>query len=102
MMLNDLRQKDILPLLQSERVLLKMPVTIFLAVNVKSGKEKQVQTALKNFEEVTLACAVSAGPYNVVALVEVPSLDEYKSFSIDKVGKLQHITDYTSFIAMDQ
>jgi DNA-binding Lrp family transcriptional regulator len=79
-----------------------MPVTIFLAVNVKSGKEKQVQTALKKFEEVTLVCAISAGPYDVVALVEVDSLEDYKTFSIDRVGKLPNITDYTSFISMDQ
>ena len=79
-----------------------MPVTIFLAVNVKSGKEKQVVAALKKFEEVTLACSVSAGPYDVVAIIEVPSLEEYKTLSIDRVGTIPHITDYTSFISMDQ
>jgi DNA-binding Lrp family transcriptional regulator len=79
-----------------------MPVKIFLAVNVKSGKEKQVQGSIKKFEEVTLACCVSDGPYDVVALVEVPTLEEYKAFSIDKVSSLQHITDYTSFITIDQ
>ena len=79
-----------------------MPVTIFLAVNVKSGKEKQVVAALKKFEEVTLACSVSAGPYDVVALIEVPSLEEYKTLSIDRVSGIPHITDYTSFISMDQ
>ena len=79
-----------------------MPVTIFLAVNVESGKERQVQAALKKFDEVTLVCSVSAGPYDVVALVEVPSLEVYKEFSVDRVSKLSYITDYTSFIAMDQ
>jgi DNA-binding Lrp family transcriptional regulator len=79
-----------------------MPVTIFLAVNVKSGKEKQVQAALKKFEEVTLVCAISTGPYDVVALVEVPSLEEYKTFSIDRVSTIPNITDHTSFIAMDR
>ncbi|MFW9811591.1 MAG: Lrp/AsnC family transcriptional regulator [Candidatus Thorarchaeota archaeon] len=79
-----------------------MSVTIFLAVNVQSGKEQKVQAALKKFNEVTLACAVSAGPYDVVALVEIPSLEEYKAFSIDRVSTIPHITDYTSFIVMDQ
>ena len=79
-----------------------MPVKIFLAVNVKSGRTKQVQGYIKKFEEVTLACSVSAGLYDVVALVEVPTLEEYKTFSIDKVSTLQDITDYTSFIIIDQ
>jgi DNA-binding Lrp family transcriptional regulator len=79
-----------------------MPVKIFLAVNAKSGKEKQVQAALKKFEEVTLSCCVSDGPYDVVALVEVLSLEEYKTFSIDRVSSIPHIIDYTSFISMDQ
>lgn len=79
-----------------------MPVKIYLAVNVKSGKTKQVQGNIKKFEEVTLACCVSGGPYDIVALVEVPTLEEYKSFSIDKVSSLPHVTDYTSFITVDQ
>ncbi|MHA2025066.1 MAG: Lrp/AsnC family transcriptional regulator [Candidatus Thorarchaeota archaeon] len=79
-----------------------MPVKIFLAVNVKSGKGKEVQGNIKKFEEVTLVCSVSAGTYDIVAFVEVPTLEEYKAFSIDKVSSLQDITDYTSFITIDQ
>ena len=79
-----------------------MPVKIFLAVNVKPGRGKQVQGNIKKFDEVTLSCYVSNGPYDVVAYVEVPTLEEYKSFSIDKVSSLQDITDYTSFITIDQ
>ncbi|MHA2359315.1 MAG: Lrp/AsnC ligand binding domain-containing protein [Candidatus Thorarchaeota archaeon] len=79
-----------------------MPVKIFLAVNVKEGRAKLVQTKLKTFEEVILACSVSDGPYDVVAIIEVPILEEYKSFSVDKVSTLPHITDYTSFITIDE
>lgn len=79
-----------------------MPVKIFLAVTVKEGRAKQVQSNLRTFEEVTLACSVSDGPFDVVALIEVPTLEEYKLFSVDKVSTLQDITDYTSFITIDQ
>ena len=78
-----------------------MSVKIFLAVNVKEGRAKQVQSNLRTLEEVTIACSVSDGPYDVVALVEVPTLEEYKSFSIDRVSLLPHVTDYTSFIVID-
>ncbi|MFW9810197.1 MAG: Lrp/AsnC ligand binding domain-containing protein, partial [Candidatus Thorarchaeota archaeon] len=79
-----------------------MPVRIFLAINVKEGRAKQVQSNLKKFDWVTLACSVSNGPYDVVAFVEVPSLEEYKEFSVDKVSTLQYVTDYTSFITIEQ
>ncbi|MGY5864514.1 MAG: Lrp/AsnC ligand binding domain-containing protein [Candidatus Thorarchaeota archaeon] len=79
-----------------------MPVKIFIAINVKSGRMNQVQRSIREFEEVTLACSVSDGPYDVVALVEIPTLEDYKSFSIDKVSSLDDITDYTSFITIDQ
>jgi DNA-binding Lrp family transcriptional regulator len=79
-----------------------MPVKAFLAVNTKSGKAKIVQEDLRAIDEVRLACTVSAGPYDVVVMVEVPSLDEYRTFSIDKVSAVPNITDYSSFIIMDQ
>ncbi|MFW9793798.1 MAG: Lrp/AsnC ligand binding domain-containing protein [Candidatus Thorarchaeota archaeon] len=78
-----------------------MPVRIFLAVNVKTGKAKKVQSMLRDCEEVVLACTVSNGPYEVVAIVDIESLDNYKSFSIDKVGSLPDVDDYTSFITID-
>ncbi|MFX1482647.1 MAG: Lrp/AsnC family transcriptional regulator [Promethearchaeota archaeon] len=79
-----------------------MPVKIFLAVKAKEGRADQVQHSLKKLEEVIMVCTVSDGPYDVVALVEVPTLEEYKSFSIDKVGSVHHVIDYTSFIAIEQ
>jgi DNA-binding Lrp family transcriptional regulator len=80
----------------------EMPVKVFLAVKVKSGKAKEVQKNLRAIDEVTLACSVSDGLYDVVAMVEVPNLDEYRTFSIDKVSAVPNISDYTSFIIMDQ
>ena len=72
-----------------------MPVKVFLAVKTKPGKSKEVQKSV-------LACSVADGIYDVVAIVEVSSLDEYRTFSIDKVSGVPNILDYTSFIIMDQ
>ncbi|KXH75658.1 MAG: hypothetical protein AM326_08805 [Candidatus Thorarchaeota archaeon SMTZ-45] len=79
-----------------------MPIKVFLAVVTKSGKEKEVQKNLRAIDEVTLACTVSDGMFDVVAMIEVPTLDEYRTFSIDKVSAVPNIVDYTSFIIMDQ
>ncbi len=79
-----------------------MPVKVFLTVVAKPGKVKEVQKNLRAIDEVVLACSVSDGNYDIVAMVEVSSLDDYRSFSIDKVSSVPHIIDYTSFIIMEQ
>lgn len=79
-----------------------MPIKIFLTVTIKSGKAKEVQKNLRAIDEVVLACSVSDGPYDVVAIIEVTSLDDYRTFSIDKVSSVSNIIDYTSFIIMDE
>ena len=79
-----------------------MPIKVFLAVNIKAGKVNEVQKNLKAIDAVKLACIVTDGEYDIVAMIEVLSLDEYRTFSIDKVSGVPHITDYTSFIIMDE
>ncbi len=79
-----------------------MPIKVFLAVVTKPGKEKEVQKNLRTIDEVTLACSVSDGLYNVVAMIEVKTLDDYRTFSIDRVSTVPNIIDYTSFIIMEQ
>ncbi len=79
-----------------------MPVKIFLAVSTSYGKVNEVQKKLKEIDEVVLSCSVSNGQYDVVAMVEVRSLDDYRSISIDKVSSIQNIIDYTSFIIMEE
>lgn len=81
---------------------LEMPIKVFLAVVTKPGKEKEVQKNLRAIDEVILACSVSDGLYDVVAMIEVPTLNEYRMFSIDKVSSVPNVIDYTSFIIMDQ
>lgn len=79
-----------------------MPVKVFFAATVKPGKAKEVQKNLRAIDEVVLACSVSDGIYDIVAMVEVISLDDYRTFSIDKVSAIPNVIDYTSFIIIDQ
>lgn len=79
-----------------------MPIKVFLAVVAKSGKTKEVLKNLRAIDEVRLACSVSDGEYDVVAIIEVRSLDDYRTFSIDKMSKVPNINDYTSFIIVDE
>ena len=79
-----------------------MPVKVFLALIAKPNKAKDVQKNLRAIDEVVLACSVSDGQYDVVAMVEVSTLDDYRSFSIDKVSSVPNVIDYTSFIIMDE
>ncbi len=78
-----------------------MPIKVFLAVTTKPGKAKEVQKNLRELDEVMLACSVSDGQFDVVAMVEVTSLDDYRFFSIDIVSSVSNIIDYTSFIIME-
>jgi len=78
-----------------------MLIKVFLAVTAKPGKAKEVQKKLRELEDVVLACSVSDGLFDVVAMVEVTSLDDYRTFSIDTVSSVPNIIDYTSFIIMD-
>ena len=79
-----------------------MPIKIFLGVKVKSGKAKEVQKNIRAIDEVVLVCSVSDGLFDVIAMVEVTTLADYRTFSIDKVSVVPNIDDYTSFIIMDE
>jgi len=79
-----------------------MPIKVFLAINTKKGYAEDIQSKLTKFNEVTLVCTVKNGIFDVVAIVDVGSLELYRIFSIDKVGKMPHIEDYTSFIILGE
>ena len=79
-----------------------MPIKVFLAINTKKGHAEDIQSKLTKYDEVTLVCTVKNGIYDVVAIVDVDSLENYRNFSIDKVGKLPNIDDYTSFIILGE
>jgi DNA-binding Lrp family transcriptional regulator len=79
-----------------------MPIKVFLAIKAKKGHIEDTRARLTRFDEVTLACIVKDGVFDIVAIVDVESLELYRMFSIDKVGKIPFIEDYTSFIILDE
>ena len=81
--------------------MIKMTIKVFLTLNVVAGYAQKIHKKLKSFKEVRLVCTIDHGKFDVVAFVEIESLEAYRNFSIDKIGKLPHLEDYTSFIALD-
>ncbi len=79
-----------------------MPIKVFLAINTKKGHAEDIQSKLTKYNEVTLVCTVKNGIFDVVAIADVESLENYRVFSIDKVGRLPNIEDYTSFIILGE
>jgi len=79
-----------------------MPIKVFLAINTKKGHAEDIQSRLTKYNEVTLVCTVKNGIFDVVAIVDVESLENYRNFSIDTVGKFPNIEDYTSFIILGE
>lgn len=74
-----------------------MVVKVFLVVNAESERLNKIHSTLKAFDEVVFSCLVENGPYDIVALVEVESLDGYRSL-IEKVASIPHTEDFSSFI----
>jgi DNA-binding Lrp family transcriptional regulator len=77
-----------------------MPIKVFLAINAERGHARAIHIKLSKLEEVTSVCTVESGIFDVVAFIDVDSLEDYRLFSIDKVGKLPHVANYTSFITL--
>ncbi len=78
-----------------------MAIRILLTITIEQGYTEEIQSILKTFDEVSSVCIVNHGCYDIIAVVDVESFDSYRTFAIDKIGKLQHIEDYTSFITLD-
>ena len=77
-----------------------MVVKVFLTIISEPGRINEIYTTLKSFDEVDLACIVDSGPYDIVALVEVDTLDGYRAL-IEKVASLPYTEDFESFITLE-
>ena len=74
-----------------------MVVKVFLVVNAASERLDKIHATLKTFDEVVFSCVVENGPYDIVAMVEVESLNDYRGL-IKKVATIPHTEDFSSFI----
>ncbi len=77
-----------------------MVVKVFLTIISEPGRINEIYTKLKSFDEVRLVCIVDSGPHDIVALVEVETLDGYRVL-IEKVASLPNTEDFSSFITVD-
>jgi len=78
-----------------------MVVKVFLTINSEPGRISEIYTALKFFDEVRFVCIVDSGPHDIVAIVEVDTLDGYRVL-IEKVASLPNTEDFSSFITVDK
>jgi len=77
-----------------------MVVKVFLTIIAEPGRVNEINSRIKSFDEVHLACLVDSGPYDIVALVEVDNLDGYRVL-IEKVASLPYTEDFESFITLE-
>lgn len=74
-----------------------MVVKVFLVLNTEPGRLDEIHTTLKKFDEVVFSCTVENGPYDIVAMVEVDTLDGYRVL-IERVAAIPNTVDFSSFI----
>lgn len=74
-----------------------MVVKVFLVVNTEPGRLDEIHEVLKNFDEVVFSCKVESGQYDIVAMVEVDTLDGYRVL-IERVASIPNTVDFSSFI----
>ncbi|TFG32984.1 hypothetical protein EU527_09070 [Candidatus Thorarchaeota archaeon] len=75
-------------------------VKIFLTIKVEPNYTETILSQLKSFKEVSQICLIDRGCYDIIAIINVESFEEYRIFSIDTLAKLSHLEDYTSFITL--
>lgn len=72
-------------------------VKIFLVIDAKPERINEIYTILKDFDEVVFSCMVDNGPNDIVAMIEVDNLDDYRGL-IERVAAIPHTEDFSSFI----
>ena len=77
-----------------------MVVKVFFVINAKPEQLSKIHATLKEYDEVVLACIVENGPYDIVSMVEVDTLDDYRKL-IENVAVLPHTDDFTSFFIVE-
>ncbi|TFG34365.1 hypothetical protein EU527_03980 [Candidatus Thorarchaeota archaeon] len=75
-------------------------VKIFLTIKVEPNYTDTVLSQLRSFKEVSQTCLVDRGCYDIIAIIDVESFEDYRVFSVDTLAKLSHLEDYTSFITL--
>jgi DNA-binding Lrp family transcriptional regulator len=74
-----------------------MVVKVFLAINTEPGRLDEIHAIVKNFDEVVFSCPVKSGPFDIVAMIDVDTLDDYRAL-IERVAAIPNTADFSSFI----
>jgi DNA-binding Lrp family transcriptional regulator len=77
-----------------------MTIKVFLAAKAESDHGTDIIAKLESREPVKEIYLIQSGTYDVIALIEVDSLDGYRGF-IDEIAHLEDIVDFESFIRTD-
>ncbi len=70
-------------------------VHAYILIQTQVGKSSMVATAIADLPGVTMAEDVT-GPYDVIARIEAPSIDELGALVIAKIQNVPHITRTTT------
>jgi hypothetical protein len=77
-----------------------MVVKVFLTIITELGKLDEIYRIVQSYDEVSLLCKVDSGSYDIVAMVAVETLDDYRKL-IERVAGLDYLEDFESFITLD-
>ncbi len=77
-----------------------MTIKIFLTITSETSYAEKILTKLKSFDEVHLVCLIDNGCYDIVAIIDVETYEAYRTFAVDKIGKLPNVEASTSFITL--
>ena len=77
-----------------------MTIKVLFTVKAHEGQAKKIREELRAQEQVLEAHTVRDGKFDVIAWVQVPSLEHYREF-IDKIAQMKEIDDFESFITVD-
>ncbi|RLI59474.1 MAG: hypothetical protein DRO93_08335 [Candidatus Thorarchaeota archaeon] len=78
---------------------MSMPI-VFVGIKTHPGQSDAVRDALSSREEVRSICKLYAGQYDVVMVIEVPSLEKYHEFVAGVLADHEGVIDFESFIAV--
>ena len=78
----------------------KMMLKVLVAIITEPDKQDHVCSILKAKREVKTVFKIVEGPYDVIAEVQVRTIERYRIFAVDEIGGIEGIVDYFSFLSV--
>lgn len=77
-----------------------MALRVLFTVTAKESKADKILLDLRARQEVIEAHTISDGIFDLIAWINVPSLNHYRLF-IEEISDIKEIVDFESFITVD-